>query len=63
MCSVVNSGGCPRGMRATDPGSVGADQAEHVSVEASAKPWKYKMCLLVLGPSSSHRFDEVQRRL
>ena len=33
---------------------------EDASVEASAKPWKRKMYLLVLGPSSSHWSDDVQ---
>ena len=35
------------------------DEAKDASVEASAKPWKHKMCLLVLGPSSSHCSDDV----
>ena len=36
-------------------------QMEDTSREASAKTWKYKMRLLVLGLSRSHCFDDVQQ--
>ena len=49
------------GEEQTDSGQAGKDQAKDASVEASAKPWKRKMYLLVLSLSSSHCFDDVHR--
>ncbi len=41
-------------------GSAGEDQAEDASGEASTKPWKHKMCLLVFGPKCPKDFEPIQ---